>query len=358
VFSRVLGARKPIIGLDIGAGTIKLVQLDLASRVPVLRAMGVVAAPSDAIQGNMVKAPGRLAQTIRELVSSTRAVSRHVALAVPASGVFVKAMKVSAVPAQDMRAQVHLEAAQYIPYDTASIALDFQVVGSNRDGLLDVLVVAIKREVLAGYLETVEQAGLVASVVDVDSFSLQNCFECNEGPTLAGTTALIDVGARFSAVNVINQGRSLCLGDIPVGVHTAIRFIADTLEIAWDEAEAILSSASRDSNSKVATAREQALSVLASDVQRHLSLLSSSGDEDVRIENARLSGGGAMLRGLHEELRLSLGFPVDVLQPFAQISVPQSFASNYFRSLYPLMGVAVGLALRCPGDAIALGFTE
>jgi type IV pilus assembly protein PilM len=352
VFSKVFGARKPIIGLDIGAGTIKLVQLDLAARIPVLTAMGVIAAPSDAMQGNIVKDPSRLARQIRELVSSTRVKCRHVALAVPASSVFVKAMRVAAVPLEDLRAQVYLEAAQSIPYDMSSIALDFHVVDKSPDGLLEVLVVAIKREVLSGYLEAVEQAGLVASVVDVDSFSLQNCFEYNEASQRASTTALIDVGARFSAVNIVGQGRSLCLGDIPVGVHTALRLISDILGVTSQEAEAILSDPSALLNEKSSAARQQALAVLASDIHKHLSLLSSSGEEDISVKNARLSGGGATLHGLQEHLRVSLGCSVDIMRPFAQVSVPVSFASDYFRSMYPLMGVALGLSLRCPGDEI------
>ena len=268
----------------------------------------------------------------------------------------MKAIKIAAVPLRDLRAQVLLEAAQFIPYDMNSIALDFHVVGKSDGELLDVLAVAIKREVLTGYLQAVELAGLSASVVDVDSFALQNCFEYSEASHLSATTALVDIGARFSAVHVVRDGRSLCLGDIPVGVHTAIRLVADTMGTTLDEAEKALTAPQSALDSIASAAREQALASLASDIHKHMSLLSSSGDEELCVENARLAGGGAMLDGLQGHLGAAIQCSVHVLQPFAHITVPASFPSHYISSVAPLMGVALGLALRCPGDHIVPEF--
>ncbi len=352
MLSTLFGSREPIIGLDIGAGSIKLIQLDLTPRVPALAAIGTIATPIDAMQGHFVKDPERLAQALKELLSATSVTCRNVALAVPASSVFVKAVKIAAVPLRDLPAQVRLEAAQFIPYDMNSIALDFHVVGKGDGDLLDVLVVAIKREVLAGYLQAVELAGLVPSVVDVDAFALQNCFEYSEAAQLSATTALIDVGARFSVVNVVREGRSVCLGDIPVGVHTAVRVVSDTLGIGLNEAEKTLTGAQSEVSSIASTAREQALASLASDLHKHVSLLSSSGDEDICVENARLAGGGAMLDGLQEHLGAAMQCSVSVLRPFAHIVIPTSFSSDYLSEVAPLMGVSLGLALRCPGDEI------
>jgi len=77
--------------------------------------------------------------------------------------------------------------------------------------------------------------------------------------------------------------------------------------------------------------------------------MASVGEEP--IEKVYISGGCARLKGLPEVLETRLQVPVELLNPFRQIEVPEKlFDPEYVRDIGPLVTIAVGLALRRKGD--------
>ena len=327
VLRNIIKKREPIVGLDIGASAIKLVQLDLAPSTPALKAFGSIPMPSDAVQGNSIKNPERVADAIRTLWHESKCSCRAVSVALPGGSVFVKAITVPRLPWRDLREQVALEVAQFIPYDRDAISIDFQVLRSINPESLEVLVVAAKNEILGGYLEAIERAGLTTMVVDVDCFALQNCFEYSEPEQLDKTTALIDIGARFSSLHIVREGRSLRIGDVLFG--------AQSVQVSERDAAA-----------------------LVSELAQQLSLLCSSEDEEIKLDGIRLNGGGSVVPGVVEILADTVQIPVRQMTPHAHISIPAEFNTELVESSAPFMAIAVGLALRCPGDHIVPEYLE
>lgn len=327
VLRNIIKKREPIAGLDIGASAIKLVQLDLVPATPAIKALGTIPMPSDAMSGNSIKDPGRVADALRGLWQDAECSCRGVSVALPGGSVFVKPITVPRLPWTDLREQVLLEAAQYIPYDRNSISIDFQVLRRIDAENLEVLVIAAKNEILSGYLEAIERAGLTTMVVDVDCFALQNCFEYGEPDQVGKNTALVDIGARFSTLHIVRGGSSLRMGDISVGAHS------------MQEAEG-------------------GAGALIDELQQQLSLLCSSEDEEIRLDSVRLSGGGCLIPGIIEGLSEALQIPVQVLNPYSCLSIPSELSATLVEKSAPFMSIAVGLALRCPGDYIVPEYVE
>jgi type IV pilus assembly protein PilM len=78
-------------------------------------------------------------------------------------------------------------------------------------------VVAVKRDIINSYTAAIRAAGLDPAVVDVDYFALENMFELNYDTGEGGSVALVNIGARYSSINILKDGRSTFTGDVPVG---------------------------------------------------------------------------------------------------------------------------------------------
>src|SRR2546425_9488733 len=98
------------------------------------------------------------------------------------------------------------------------VNLDYQVIDWIEDGnKMEVLVVAVKKEIINSYTEAIRAAELEPVLVDVDYFALENMFELNYDPGEAHPVALVNIGARYSSINILKGGRSTFTGDVPVG---------------------------------------------------------------------------------------------------------------------------------------------
>ena len=65
------------------------------------------------------------------------------------------------------------------PYDIEDVNIDFQILGPSEfsEDQMNVLLVAVKKDLVAEYIDLINQAGLNPCVIDVDSFALQNIYE-------------------------------------------------------------------------------------------------------------------------------------------------------------------------------------
>ena len=79
----------------------------------------------------------------------------------------------------DMETQLTLDADQYIPYPLDEVAIDFEIQGptAGRDGSVDVLLAACRRETIDSRVEAIEQAGLIPRVIDVEAYAMERVFE-------------------------------------------------------------------------------------------------------------------------------------------------------------------------------------
>ncbi len=327
VLRNIVRTREPVVGLDIGATSLKLVELDFSAPALRVQALGTLPMPKQAVQGHFIKSPERVAAAIEELVRQSGCSCKNVSVGLPAGSVFAKPITVPRLPWSELHEHVMLEAGQCVPFDRDSISVDFQVTGRSGPDMVEVLIVAAKNEVIAGYREAVALAGLRTSIVDVDCFALQNCFEFNEPKLLDKSIALIDIGGRAASLHIVSQGRSLRVADV---------------------------SLLRDNEGR----EEDDCTALVAEIAQQLSLLCDTEDQEIILDGVRVCGGGAMLPVVAERLSDLLSIPTQVLNPFSQIAVADDLVSGGVAHIAPVMGVATGLALRHSDDQIIPEYLE
>ena len=343
-------ARKPreSFGLDIGTSAVKVVQLRKGPDGFTLTALGNAALPVDAIADGMIKTPDAVAAAIRDAVARAGITIREAVIGIAGSELITKKVQLPEVPAKELRDAVELEAEHHIPFAFDEVCLDYHVAGRH-DGVMDLVIVAVKKSKVSEYIGVVEDAGFVPVIVDVDGFAVGNQFEVNHPETSGDAVALIDMGAAVMKTNVIRGGAPAFARDIPFGGNQYTQAIADRLRTTFDHAErAKLGEASDIAWDSIVPALESVSRDLALEVRRTFDYFGSTSDSE-RIGRVVMSGGAARLRGLTEYLSSTWSIPVDVARPFERIDVDAAFADEA-RAAGPALAVAVGLALRGPGE--------
>ena len=353
LFSGLSPQKKEAFGLDIGSSAIKLVQLGNRPGGYQLQAHAVVPLPPEVISEGLIRDRATAVQAVRQAVSKAGITGNNAVIAVSGRELIVKRLQLPKVPAKELDGAIRLEAEHHIPFAIDDVYLDYQILrkapGSN--GTMDVVLVAVKKTKVDDYVALAGAAGLNPVVVDVDSFALENQFELNY-PELAGeTVALIDIGASVMKINVVRGGASIFVRDIAFGGNNFTQAIAKRLKVPFEQAEAVKRGEGGNVQwDDVVPALEAVSRELALEIQRTLDYFAST-TEPERIHQILLSGGCARLAGLDEYLSSSWGIPLEIANPLKGIELdPERFRHEDHLETGPMLAVAVGLAIRHPGD--------
>jgi type IV pilus assembly protein PilM len=344
--------RRPpdLFGLDVGSSAVKVLQLreTAGGGGHALIAFGVAALPPQAVVDGVIREPATVVEAIRQAAARAGVKGTTAAVAVCGRELIIKKVQIPQVPPHEVADVVALEAEHHISFAIDEVFLDHHVIGRH-DGVLDLVLVAVKKSKVTEYTAVVEQAGFIPVVVDVDTFALANQHELNHPEHSAEVVALIDLGASVMKTNVLHGRATIFARDIPFGGFNYTRAIAERLSIPHEKAEA--AKLGRDVGvpwESVVPALEAVSRELSLEVQRTFDYFASTAESE-RIARIVLSGGCAKLPGLTEYLSSNWGIPVEVARPLDHVDVDPMYAEDVARE-GPALAVAVGLALRRPGD--------
>lgn len=346
------GGEKNYLSLDIGSSSVKMLEVrGNGSAMRILNA-GIAPLPFNAIQGNVVQDVASVTQAIRTLLDAQRIKATEVIAAVPGPAVIIKRATFPMQDPAELEETILFEAGNFIPESLDNVNLDYQTLDFDPSATdVDVLLVAVRKDVINGYVAAISDAGLVPVVVDVDYFALENMFEANYTLEPEEVVALINIGARYSSINIMKGERSAFTGDVPVGGRHFTDMLAQELGISYEQAETLKltgpteESAREKVQSIIATASEQ----LLDEIQRALSFF-WTGSADEHVSTVYLSGGSAQLPGLAPALSERLQIPVEVSDPFRLLTMGRHADEHFIRQHASALAVSVGLATRRPGD--------
>jgi type IV pilus assembly protein PilM len=367
-----IARKNQLVGLDIGSHSIKLVEIDNTKKGLVLKNVGQIGLPPDAIVEGSVKEPEIVISALKSLFANLKVKNRNIATAVSGYSVIVKKIAVPKKNETDLESTIHDEAEQYIPFDINDVNLDFDILasgsnlgdgerpGKNEDentdeqGHMEVMLVAAKKDIIEDYVNLLNSAGLSPAVIDVDSFAFQNAFEMNMGDEKdsGGTYALINVGAEELGINAVSKGVSLFTRDSGFGGFQITQAIMSKFKVPYEEAEKIkLGGAGTDKDPVVL--EEIFTSVVSGwvhEIKRALDFVVNTYPEET-ISKLIVSGGACRIPGFQQYLQQEAEVPVEEFNPFRNLKVNEkAIDREYLNYMAPRAAVAVGLALRSIGD--------
>jgi type IV pilus assembly protein PilM len=352
----LFGKKKGLVGVDIGSSAVKAVELRAGGKGGSeyqLVNIGLEPLPPEAIVDGAIMDSGSVIDAIQRLFSTQKIKTNDVATSVSGNAVIVKKISLPQMSNEELAESIHWEAEQYIPFDIQDVSIDYEVIeGGGSGGNMDVLLVAVKKDKISDYTSAITQAGKTASMVDVDVFALQNCYEINYGTDPGRVIALLNVGASIMNINIIKGGTSIFNRDIAVGGNQYTDAIQKDLNLSFEQAES-LKKGGRVEGAAVENLHPilQAVSEnIALEIQKTFDFFKATSSED-RIDRIFLSGGTSKVHGLRDLLAERFDAGVEILNPFNNVTYnPRDFDPDFINEIGPQAAIAVGLAVRKVGD--------
>jgi len=344
--------KKEVIGIDIGSSSVKLVQLkDLKGAYQLLN-VGIAPLPPEAIVDNTLMDSSAIVGAIKNLFSSLGIKVKDVACSISGNSVIIRKIVLPAMPLEELEDQITWEAEQYIPFDINDVNMDFQILSPDSvdPSKMNVLLVASKKDIINDYVAVFNEAGLHLSVVDVDSFAVQNAFEMNHDFGSEDVLALINIGASVMNINVVKAGVTLFTRDVQMGGNLYTEEIQKQLGLSSSVAESIKILSHEARNADLTEVLGKVNETITQEIRRSLDFYNSTANDD-RITHVFVSGGGSKGYNLIESISEKTGLPVEKINPFAKLKYNEKdFDPEYLQEIGPLMAVTIGLAIRRVGD--------
>jgi type IV pilus assembly protein PilM len=343
------------VALDIGSSSVKMVETTIDKSGYHLRKIGILPLPAKAIQNNMVVDPAPVIDAIKTLIQENRVSATHIVSAVPGRAAIMKRVQMSRQDDTELEANVEFEANSVIPENLENVNLDYQVLNLSEGGSrMDVLLVAVKKEIVDSYTEVIEQAGLTPAVIDVDYFAMENMYEANyASEKINGVVGLIHVGAHYTSITLLQDGISTFTGDLPIGGEEFTDRLRRDLSVSSEAAEKFKLTGILDGkkSADLEALLKPTVENVIDEIRRTVNLYGAVGsDEGGGLKHIYLSGGSAKVPGLLSLLGENMGVPVTVAEPFRGFTVNKNIDRTYLANAGPLFAVGAGLSVRRPGD--------
>ena len=356
-----MAAPARLVTLNIGSQTIGLAEFRVIHGRLVLLNYRFSETPLDPATGQRRDAHDALHETalvLRELMHEMHINRGPVNYAVSAQSVFARFVKLPALDAEKIDKIIAFEAQQNVPFPMDQVVWDYQLVGGGMGEQIQVVIVAIKRDLLEEINNAVEETGLQTRIIGMASMGLYNAF-CYNYTDLSGCSLLVDIGARTTNVLFIEPGR-IFSRSLPLGSSAITAAVAKEFGESFAAAE---TRKNRDAFVALGGAADPAdpdigrlSKIVRSTMTRlHAELMRSvtyyraqqQGDRPARIF---LCGGGAGMPNMREFFHEKFELPVEFFNPLRNVSVAESTPDTTPSA--HLLGELVGLALRsvavCP----------
>lgn len=240
---------KNIIGLDIGKGRIKMLELSGRDLGEVeVESYATVSVPPELINEDGEFNPENIAELtklVSECWTKLNTSSKHVAIAVKGASVITK--KVT-IPDFNLEEEVNLavntEISRIIPenVEMKELVTDYCLIGPSQTIPTDndVIVVASKKDRVDEIQAIVEGAGLIPEIIDVEPYLLQNLLKIMAGEEFSnGNYILADCAADSLRLYVFKNGEFLTTKESRLGGNNFTMDLVNNLGIDYAKAEKI-----------------------------------------------------------------------------------------------------------------------
>jgi type IV pilus assembly protein PilM len=351
---------KSFLVVDFGATNLKLAEFELTEAGGLsLRQYGFKSLGQDGMQE--ATRESAMLKGLTEVFAEKSFASRNVNICAPGYHTFSKFVKLPPVDTSKVTQIIQYEAQQNVPFPLEEVVWDYQILGAAPTGELEVLLVAIKSDVVEGLFRTAEKAGLRLQLVDVSPAALCNAFRYNYGD-VEGCTMLLDIGAKTSNLLFFEKGNVYSRG-INIGANSITQDFAKESKLAYDDAERIkieegfvsLGGAYEEPENP----HQAAISKIARQVLTRLHIQVNQTIQFYRGQQGGsppdrlfLSGGATSMPYTAQFFSEKLNLPVEYFNPLRNLQIDPELAREELAKVAHSLGEIVGLGLRnlahCP----------
>jgi type IV pilus assembly protein PilM len=355
-----MAAPNRILSLDLGTQTVAIAEFQTGKDGGIL----LKNYKTGELLGDPAVDATRLAQakmTIGEMVAAAGYKGADVNYAVSAQSVFTRFVKLPSVGEDQVDQIVGFEAQQNVPFPINEVVWDYQLVDQGNSAEVEVVLVAIKSDLLNEVNDAIEGSGLNAQTVDVSPMAIYNAYRYNYSDA-EGCSLIIDVGARTTNL-IFVEPRKVFSRSIPIGGTKVTESVAKEFSEPFAAAEerkrqvgfVSLGGSYQEPDdpdvARVSKMIRNTMTRLHAEISRSISFYRSQ-QHGSAPQRVLLCGGTATLPYMREFFHEKLQLPVEFFNPLRNVAVAPGLDVEQISRHAHTMGEIVGLALRsamaCP----------
>ena len=343
------------IGLDISTGSVKVAEVSLTRREPVLNNIAIIMLPEGVVREGEVEDPATLSGYLKELWKQNRISKRRVVLGIANQKVIVRPMDLPYMPDDELESAVKYQVQEFIPIPIDDAIVDYEVVDEYMTGeeerMQTILLAAAHREMVQAFMEAVLGAGLTPTAIELKAFAMARSlikkeyqFLEEEGAEPPGSVCLINIGAGICNICVVKENTPRFVRMLMRGGDFFTKLLCDHLNLSPVEAEEIKRGRSSDAEANNLLQKE--IQAFVGEIRRSLEYYISQMQER-DLNKIILSGSGSKMINLPLELNRGLRLPIEIGHPLQNVTLGKvPYSPEELAELEASIAVCVGLALR------------
>ena len=354
---------KPFLAIDAGAANLKVALFDPQSNGMLTLARYEVVS----LGQRGLDEPDRtelLKETLQELLDrhEIRAKGLEANVCTPSYQCFTKFLRTPAVEGSKVGQIVQYEAASQVPFPLDEVEWGFEVMGTADTGELDVMLMALREEVIESISTVCNDLGIRLSVVDGSPAALRNAFMHNYAE-VEGCSMLLDIGAKTSNVIFI-EGDRFFVRSVNFGANSITQEFVKESGLEWQQAEEYKQAYGYVHLTNTEEPADPYQAILVRTARNVMTRLHQQVAQTIQYYRAQqggqspqrlyLAGGGASLIYTAEFFMEKLNLPIEFFNPFRNIEVGPDVDRNTLAATAHWLGEVAGLGLR----VTTVGLTE
>jgi type IV pilus assembly protein PilM len=351
---------KSFLAVDFGAGSLKLAEFEVNEAGGLrLKQYGIKSLGAEGSQESTREKA--ILEALQGLIAEKGISAKQVNVCAPGFHVFSKFVKLPPVETSKVQQIIQYEAQQNVPFPLEEVVWDYQILGTTAGGELEVLLVAIKADVVEGLFRVAEKAGLRLQLADVSPAALCNAFRYNYGD-VEECTMLLDIGAKTSNLLFFEKGK-VYSRSISIGANAITQDFSNESKLKFDDAEKLkinegfvsLGGAYEEPENP----NQAAISKIARQFMTRLHIQVNQTMQFYRGQQGGsapqrlfLSGGASIMPYTAQFFAEKLNVPVEYFNPLRNVQIDPSIDLEELARVAHSFGEVIGLGLRnlahCP----------
>ncbi len=352
---------KRVLGIEIGASSIKVVELNKAGKKIILENYAEVSTavfqerPFRTFEKNILSfSTEDIVKVIRAILEETKIKTKKVFFSIPDFTSFFTWFDLPPMTEKEIPQAINFIARQHIPFPLSEATLGWQLIDGQFSGLkknkIKIILVAVPNEIISQYQEIAKFSQLELGALEAEVFALCRSLLKEEKKPIA----LVKMGAQSTTCSIVDNSVLKRSHNLEVSGNNLTYLIANSLGINYNKAEQLkikigIISPSL-SEAKNLAPEENIKDLILPFIDLMLIEIGKITDnffetEGKKVEKIILAGGAAYLPGLKDYFQEKLKIEVSIAQPFSGFSYPP-ILENTLNERGSFYAVAVGMALR------------
>lgn len=354
--------KQSYLGVDLGAGGIKLVELKNEKGRARLVTYGFTERLPDAQPINLVDSPKETAELLKKIAQKAKATTPKAIAGLPIASVFSSVISVPKGPDKELREAIQWQAKKLIPVPLEEMVLDFKpIVGPQEKGkdkapvdknkkdeqkTVQVLITGASKSMVQKYVTVFKGAGLDLVSLETEAFALIRSLIGKD----RNTTMIVDIGSVRTNIIIVDNGIPHVTRSLDMGGASLTKAMGRALSLDVKAAEEmkcdIKSVSTLYPGEGLPKIFEATLLPLITEITYSMNVFVSQDPQaGKQIEKIVLTGGSAGLPSLATYFTKQLNIKTYVGDPWARIVYPDELRT-VLDEIGPRFSVSAGLAMR------------